>query len=131
MELKISIPKTTNYLRFWLISNLGSDVQIVDVRTEDQYDSKEHNGKGHIPGAINIPYSEFYTQEGFLKEKDQINELVASAGLDKDKETIAYCHGGVTAWIGYSAFEEVGFGKVRMYDGSWAEYSSKDETKDI
>ncbi len=101
------------------------------MRTEDQYASKEHNGKGHIPGAINIPYSEFYTKEGFMKPKEQIDDLIVTAGLDKNKETIAYCHGGVTACIGYSAFDEVGFDSIRMYDGSWAEFSSKDETKEL
>ena len=109
--------------------NLGKDFQMVDLRSPDQYDSKEHNGEGHIPGAVNIPYIEFYDRHGFMKSKDQIEDLVSAVGLDKDKETIAYCHGGITACIGYSALEEVGFEKVRMYDGSWAEYSSKDETK--
>ncbi|CAI2384611.1 unnamed protein product [Moneuplotes crassus] len=108
-----------------------NEVQIVDVRTEDQYCSKEHNGRGHIPGAVNIPYSQFYDKNGFMKNREEINELITLVGLDKSKETIAYCHGGVTACIGYSAFDEVGFDKLRMYDGSWAEYSSKEETREL
>jgi len=114
--------KLTNYL--------DDDVQIVDIRSPDQFASKEHNGLGHIPGAVNIHFADFYDRDGKMKDKEQLNELFSAAGLDKNKEVITYDHGGVTACIGYSALEELGFEGIRMYDGSWAEYSSKDETRE-
>mmetsp|Transcript_10656 Transcript_10656/g.9379 ORF Transcript_10656/g.9379 Transcript_10656/m.9379 type:complete len:234 (-) Transcript_10656:48-749(-) len=108
----------------------NDDVQIVDIRSPDQFASKEHNGLGHIPGAVNIHFADFYDRDGKMKDKEQLNELFSAAGLDKNKEVITYDHGGVTACIGYSALEELGFEGIRMYDGSWAEYSSKDETRE-
>ena len=101
------------------------------MRSADQFNSKEHNGKGHIPGAVNIHYSDFFLSNGAMKKTEEIKQIVSAAGLDPSKETITYCHGGVTSCIGYSALEEIGFEKLRMYDGSWAEFSSKSETKEI
>lgn len=107
------------------------DAQLIDCRGPDQYNSKEHNGLGHIPNAVNIPYIDFIDSNGNLKSKDELRNLVSQLKLDPSKETITYCHGGVTACIANSALEEIGFSKVRLYDGSWAEYSSQEKTKEI
>lgn len=105
-------------------------MQFVDVRPPEQYNSKDHNGKGHIPGAINIHYANLMDNIGNMKSTDEIKSLVTSAGLDPNKETITYCHAGVSACVGFTALKEAGFENVRLYDGSWLEYSSKQETKE-
>ena len=51
--------------------------------------------------------------------------------VDPQKETIFYCGGGVTACIGLSVAEDLGFEDVKLYDGSWADYSSTDKTKNV
>lgn len=56
-----------------------------------------------------------YDEHGHVKPKADLNELLKSAGLSADKETITYCHGGVTACIGYAALELAGFSNIRMY----------------
>jgi thiosulfate/3-mercaptopyruvate sulfurtransferase len=71
----------------------------------------------------------FVDKDGNVRPDEDLTSLISSAGLDPNKETITYCHGGVTSCIGYSALELAGFKNVRMYDGSWSEYSSKEETK--
>ena len=74
---------------------------------------------------------DFMDSYGNMKTKDELKNLASQLKLDPTKETITYCHGGVTACIAYSALEEIGFDNVRLYDGSWAEYSSHDKTKEI
>lgn len=101
------------------------------MRSPDQYHSEEHNGKGHIPGAQNIHYTDLMDQWGNMKPKEDLRNIISQKGLDPHKETVTYCHGGVTACIGWTALKDIGFENVRLYDGSWAEYSSKDETKEI
>lgn len=103
----------------------------MDLRSAEQFNSKEHNGKGHIPGATNIPYVDLLDANGKMKPKDELTSLVTEAGLDPNKETITYCHAGVTACIGFTALQEIGFENVKLYDGSWAEYVTKEETKKI
>lgn len=70
-----------------------------------------------------------YDEHGHIKPKADLLALLDSTGLSPEKETIVYCHRGVSACIGYAALELAGFTNIRMYDGSWAEYSSKEETK--
>src|SRR5687768_12548691 len=41
----------------------GSDIVVVDVRAEEDYQ------KGHVPGAINLPQEKWDTYEGLSREK--------------------------------------------------------------
>jgi thiosulfate/3-mercaptopyruvate sulfurtransferase len=112
-----------------------SDVQIVDARTQKEFvgdDIRALRG-GHIPGAVNIPYEQNWidpdtprklqrkqvaSKDGMsLKPRAALKELYAS--LDPEKETIVYCQSGSRASETASVLQELGFRKVKIYDGSW------------
>lgn len=80
------------------------DVQIIDVRPEDEF------ALGHLPGAMNIPLDE-------LKKK-----LTA---LDPGKEVIAYCRGPwcVMSFDAVALIRKKGFKARRLEDG-WPEWSA-------
>lgn len=101
------------------------------MRRPQEFNSGDHNGKGHIPGAINIPYTEMIDIYGNTKNKSDLQDLLKNFDLDPTKETVTYCHKGVTAAIGYAALGEAGFDKLRLYDGSWSEFSSHEKTKKV
>lgn len=107
------------------------DAQIIDVRSKETFNSGEHNGKGHIPSAINVPYLDFLDSYGNTKSHDELRNILSEKNIDPKKETIFYCGGGVTAAIGVAAAREIGFENVKLYDGSWAEWSKSQKTKDI
>ena len=74
------------------------DVQVVDVRPEDEYAS------GHVPGAISIPVGELHRR---------------IANLGRDKEIVAYCRGPycVLAVRAVELLRSAGFRARRMEVG--------------
>ncbi|QKY20634.1 sulfurtransferase [Halolamina sp. CBA1230] len=64
------------------------DVAVVDVRDPWEYDSI-----GHLPGAVNVPFDEFRSDEGEagkLPPREEWEELLAAAGIGSDSEVVAY-----------------------------------------
>ncbi|MGB7000992.1 MAG: sulfurtransferase [Halobacteriota archaeon] len=100
----------------WVQNNLNnSAVQTADARTTEEYKA------GHIEGAININYENLFRDGDRLRGADELELFlfpVVIAGLDKNKETVAYCTSGASASILYLALRMMGY-QVRNYDGSW------------
>ena len=77
---------------------------LVDVRSPDEYAGRllapahlpqeQAQRAGHIPTAINVPWSKAANEDGTFKSDDELRELYAEAGLDGSKPTIAYCRIG-------------------------------------
>ena len=64
------------------------DVAIVDVRDPWEYDSI-----GHLPGAVNVPFDEFRSDEGEagkLPPREDWEALLSAASVDSDAEIVAY-----------------------------------------
>lgn len=109
---------------------------LVDVRSPEEYHGEklapEHlPGEsamvpGHIPGAVNIPWSKAVNPDtGAFLSDDELKELYQSKGVTPDKEVVAYCRiGERSAHTWFVLRELLGFGHVRNYDGSWTEYGS-------
>jgi len=108
---------------------------LVDVRSPDEFSGKilapahlpqeQSQRPGHIPGAINVPWSKAANEDGTFKSDDALRTLYAEAGLDDSKETIAYCRiGERSSHTWFVLHELLGHGNVKNYDGSWTEYGS-------
>ena len=78
-----------------------SSIQLVDVRTEFEYQS------GHIEGASNIPLDEL---------RSRLNEL------DRSREVCIYCQGGVRSYTAYRILAQNGF-RCRHLSGGYGMYS--------
>jgi thiosulfate/3-mercaptopyruvate sulfurtransferase len=80
---------------------------------------------GHIPGAANIPWSKAVNEDGTFKSAEELAELYGSAGVVKDKPTIAYCRIGERSSHTWFVLKYLlGYPEVRNYDGSWTEWGS-------
>jgi thiosulfate/3-mercaptopyruvate sulfurtransferase len=80
---------------------------------------------GHIPTAVNIPWSQAVKEDGTFKEPGELRELYASKGISPDREVIAYCRiGERSAHTWFVLRELLGYTNVRNYDGSWTEWGS-------
>ena len=108
---------------------------LVDVRSPDEFSGKilapahlpqeQSQRPGHIPGAINVPWSKAANEDGTFKSDDELAELYKEAGLDGSKETIAYCRIGERSSHTWFVLQELlGQTNVKNYDGSWTEYGS-------
>jgi thiosulfate/3-mercaptopyruvate sulfurtransferase len=108
---------------------------LVDVRSPDEFSGKllapahlpqeQSQRAGHIPSAINVPWSKAANEDGTFRTDEQLTELYAEAGLDGQKETIAYCRIGERSSHTWFVLQELlGHEHVKNYDGSWTEYGS-------
>ena len=100
---------------------------IVDVRSPEEYTgiAETELRKGHVPGAVNIEFSEVLNHRSELKTKDEILALFQAKGVSPDKEVILYCETSVRAGIVFLALKSVaGFPDVKVYDGAYLEWQA-------
>lgn len=103
-------------------------VRIIDVRGAARFygqvpEPRAGVRSGHIPGSVNIPYSQLIA-DGRFKTRDELQRLFSEAGCTENDELIFSCGSGITACIGYLAAQLCGYKKCRVYDGSWAEWGA-------
>ncbi|BAK83129.1 thiosulfate sulfurtransferase [Komagataeibacter medellinensis NBRC 3288] len=82
--------------------------------------------KGRIPGAVWIEWYDFMTVEdgqATFRTADEIRSLAASRGLKPEDDIIIYCFKGARAANTYVALSAAGFTRLRIYMGSWNEWS--------
>ncbi|RBY81883.1 sulfurtransferase [Blastococcus sp. TF02A-26] len=108
---------------------------LVDVRSPDEFSGKilapahlpqeQSQRPGHVPTAINIPWSKAANEDGTFKSDEELTKLYAEQGFDDSKETIAYCRIGERSSHTWFVLQELlGKKNVKNYDGSWVEYGS-------
>jgi thiosulfate/3-mercaptopyruvate sulfurtransferase len=85
---------------------------------------------GHMPGATNLPASELI-EDGFFKSTDALSELFASRGVTKETPVTTTCGSGVTAAILAFGLYLIGHERISLYDGSWTEWASHEDTEII
>ncbi len=108
---------------------------LVDVRSPDEFSGKimapahlpqeQAQRPGHIPTALNVPWSKAANEDGTFKSDYELRALYGAAGLDESKSTIAYCRiGERSSHTWFALHELLGYSDVKNYDGSWTEYGS-------
>ena len=108
---------------------------LVDVRSPDEFSGKilapahlpqeSAQRPGHIPTALNVPWSKAANEDGTFTSDDELRALYGAAGLDGSKATIAYCRiGERSSHTWFVLHELLGHSDVKNYDGSWTEYGS-------
>ena len=117
-----------------VIAAIGTK-NLVDVRSPDEFSGKilapahlpqeQSQRPGHIPGAINVPWSKAASEDGTFKSDEELAAIYAAAGLDDNRETIAYCRIGERSSHTWFVLQELlGHKNVKNYDGSLTEYGS-------
>ncbi len=109
-----------------MVKSPHRDRVIVDARSVEEYAGKEIDGlprSGHIPSAVNIPWSGFLRQDATVKPLSVVREMFHAFGMNEQQEVITYCLGGLrSAWV-YFLLKLAGYERVRNYPGSWWEWS--------
>jgi thiosulfate/3-mercaptopyruvate sulfurtransferase len=82
---------------------------------------------GHMPNSVSLPFDDLINN-GRLKSASELTEIFASRGITADTTLITSCGSGVTAAIITLALDECDLGMHRLYDGSWSEWASRDDT---
>lgn len=95
---------------------------IVDVRTDEEYNGavlyNEAQG-GHMPGAIHVPYTDLFQEDGTLKPNDELTDMFEAAGVEKDDKVVTYCTGGIRSAYTQMVLEMCGYEHTWNYDQSF------------
>jgi thiosulfate/3-mercaptopyruvate sulfurtransferase len=59
-----------------------------------------------------------------MRDPTAIRARAKAAGLGPEDELVTYCQGGVRAAHAALALRTAGYSRVRVYDGSWAEWGN-------
>ncbi|MGZ9735745.1 sulfurtransferase [Flavobacterium sp. GNP002] len=98
------------------------DAILIDARAENRFkgigdEPRPGLRSGHIPGSINMPYTQLLQNGKFLPKEELATILKIT-----DKPLIFTCGSGVTACIDLIAYELIGKNPKSVYDGSWTEW---------
>lgn len=103
---------------------------VIDVRDKNRFDGLTEPLDliaGHIPGAINVPFSENLDEDGFYKSAEVLAEKYSKITGNKNPENIiVHCGSGVTACHTLLAMDYAGLAIPKLYVGSWSEWSRND-----
>jgi len=101
---------------------------VVDARAPERYrgDVEPVDPRaGHIPGACSAPWMTNLDASGRLRPADELRADYEALGVRDGSPVIAYCGSGVTACFDILAMTVAGFDDVRLYEGSWSDWSSE------
>ena len=107
------------------------DYVVIDVRDKDRYEGKREPidlMAGHIPGAVNVPFTGNLDADGkFLKPNELREKYKPLIGETKPANVIVHCGSGVTACHTLLALDYAGMKIPKLYVGSWSEWSRNDK----
>ena len=95
-----------------------ANLRLLDARSPGEY------AAGHIPGAVNVPFTS--TADGtplLFKSPADLHALFTAQGVTAGTAVVTYCTTGVRGAVDYVALRRAGFPNVRLFTGSWAEWS--------
>lgn len=114
----------------WVSANLNKPkVAIVDARAPEFYTGASAGRMpraGHIPSAVNVPFSSLADDANKLKDSATLKKLFEEAGIKPGKEVVSYCHIGQQASLIYFVAKYLGY-DARLYDGSFEDWSKRSE----
>jgi thiosulfate/3-mercaptopyruvate sulfurtransferase len=86
---------------------------------------------GHIPGALNRPFTQNLGADGRFKPAEVLRaEFKALLGERNPESVVHHCGSGVSAVPNILAMEIAGLGRTALFAGSWSEWCS-DPTRPV
>jgi thiosulfate/3-mercaptopyruvate sulfurtransferase len=122
-------PDRSVIVDFEAVRKRPKKVPLLDARLGERYrgETEPVDPKpGHIPGAISAPYPENLDSNGRFLTPEQLAARFKKLGVKKGQGAVVYCGSGVNATHDLLAMELAGIDDVRLYEGSWSDWSRRD-----
>jgi len=115
------------------LRNGGGSEQVVDTRPADRFEGRQPEPRagvrsGHIPGSLNLPFTELVTSDGTVLPPERLRARLEAAALDLRRPVVATCGSATSACSLVLALALLGHERVAVYDGSWTEWGGRDDT---
>lgn len=78
-----------------------------------------------------MPVVQMRDSKGKYLNSEKLRMIFEGLGATPERTIITYCTSGIQASVGAFALLHAGFQNVRLYDNSWSEFGSLEETKDL
>ncbi|MAG64501.1 MAG: sulfurtransferase [Pseudomonadales bacterium] len=110
-----------------------TDAALLDIRSPDEYQGRViapagslelSMRAGHVPGAVNVPWSKVVQADGRFRPVDELRALYQSVGIDGQRPVITYCRIGERSSHSWFVLHRLLGYPARNYDGSWTEYGN-------
>ena len=110
-----------------------TDAALLDIRSPDEYQGRViapagslelSMRAGHVPGAVNVPWSKVVQPDGRFRPVDELRALYQSVGIDGHRPVITYCRIGERSSHSWFVLHRLLGYPARNYDGSWTEYGN-------
>ncbi len=126
-QFQLQAPLRQLVLTDTVVAHLGQPAQtVVDARAGARYRGEVEPldpVAGHIPGALNRPFTENFTEDGRFKSPEQLKAEWTQVLAGRSASSVVHhCGSGVTAVPNLMAMELAGFGPTALYAGSWSEW---------
>jgi len=113
----------------WILERLEDpNVIVLDVRTPEEFSGEEMKSSrgGRVPSAVHFEWMGALEPDGsgLFRPSDELLSRLAGLGVTPDREVVTYCQVGARAAHSYFMLKHLGFERVRVYDGSWAEWGN-------
>ncbi len=106
----------------------GASRLLLDARAPERYrgDVEPIDPRaGHIPGAVNTPWTQNLAADGRLKHPATLRRRFAALGADR-RPVVVSCGSGVTACHLALALEVAGLPRPALFPGSFSEWSTSE-----
>ncbi|WP_295518875.1 sulfurtransferase [Limnohabitans sp. Rim8] len=126
-QFELKAPLRQLVLTKMVAAHLGQPAQtVVDARAGARYRGEVEPldpVAGHIPGALNRPFTDNFTEDGRFKSPQQLKAEWTEVLAGRPASSVVHhCGSGVTAVPNVLAMELAGFGPTALYAGSWSEW---------
>ncbi len=111
----------------WIAGHLHDrGIRLVDARASVFYtgENPTWDKKGHIPGAVNVPFNTVADSVSKFKSADTLQAIFDRAGIKRGDKIVPYCHVGQQATVIYFVAKNLGY-DVSLYDGAFEDWAGR------
>ncbi|WP_257266878.1 sulfurtransferase [Endozoicomonas sp. ONNA2] len=108
-----------------------SKFRVIDARSPEEFRGEINRGeqrKGHLPGAVNVPFQQLLGASGTLKSFDDIRKMLSDLDIQKNSPIVVYCTDGVRSAYVVMVLKASGYINVRNYTPSFYHWAALPHT---